>query len=249
MPRGQAATPRGAGTPIPSMELGREHGAQPEDSHGCPSGGPGMQEVGGLTLLAGFYLPLLPGWWRRQWKSLCPMPKLPSVFMPGGWVPYRRCSPPQTGARPCRGEGLGRYAAGSGRTGCWGRLQAPLQPRSGAGLSPAPAASSLSPWSGSWKAAGDSARLSGSWHPPAPLGPAPSRTYRSCGSAPGLSWVPSPAPPWCYHGAGGGIWYLEVKQEGSGRPNGSPWLGATGLLPPLRWLPPPSMANAILGLS
>lgn len=69
------------------------------------------------TILAHSYLPLLPGWWRRRWKSLCPMPRLPSVSMPGGWVPSRRCSPPQTGARPRRGEGLRRYPAGSGRSG------------------------------------------------------------------------------------------------------------------------------------
>lgn len=32
----------------------------------------------------------------------------------------------------------------------------------------------------------------------------------------------------------GGIRYPEVKQERPGHPNGSPWLGAKGLLPPLR---------------
>lgn len=37
----------GADTPTSSMGLGREHGAQPEDSQGYPSGGPGMQAVGG----------------------------------------------------------------------------------------------------------------------------------------------------------------------------------------------------------
>lgn len=131
---------------------------------------------------------LLPGWWRRQWRSLCPTPKLPSASTRGGWgLPrHHSRSPQQTGTRLHRGEG-----------------PADAGPEAGAGpgtahrgLSPGPAASSPSPWSGSWRAAGTSAQLSASWRSQDPV---LSHTYRA-GALPGLATAcPAPCPihiPW-----------------------------------------------------
>lgn len=131
-------------------------------------------------------LPLLPGWWRRQWKLLCVMPKLPSVCMPQGWEPSRHCSRAvhssslQADTRPHRGEGLGRYPIGRGRV--WAMTVGIAVLCSLEMLSLEPAASSLSLWSESWREAGTSARPSGSWHPLGPPGPAPGCTYWSYSS-------------------------------------------------------------------
>lgn len=165
---------QGAGSPTSGVGLGREHSAQPQQVQGVD-----------VTLLTWSCLPLLPGWWRRQQKWLCPMPRLPSVPMPGGWVPSQRCSravissPSQTSPQLCRGEGLGPDPTGWEGLGHGVLGLALLQPRSHTSLSPGLAASSLSLWSEGWRVAGASTRPSGSWCPQGPSGPAPGCTYRS----------------------------------------------------------------------